>query len=218
MRMGASLVAQTVKNLPAMQGELGSIPELGRSPGGGHGNPLQYSSLENPHGQSIRAGYSPWGCKELNTTEWLSTQWLSTHGVCGPQFWPRWAWGAYGMPMGRCPGDRWTHGPRIHIEGWSQRYMFRSQEINDNSSCRSAWDVRNRHQTHRRGSKAEPWRTQHSKRAEDKVEPAREELMVVVKWKSTQAYLVLLCFTESAFFVWFSQNFIFFKPSVCFFF
>ena len=31
--------------------DLGSIPELGRSPGGGHGNPLQYSCLENPHGQ-----------------------------------------------------------------------------------------------------------------------------------------------------------------------
>ena len=29
-------------------GNLGSIPELGRSPGGGHGNPLQYSCLENP--------------------------------------------------------------------------------------------------------------------------------------------------------------------------
>ena len=29
-------------------GELGLIPGLGRSPGGGHGNPLQYSSLENP--------------------------------------------------------------------------------------------------------------------------------------------------------------------------
>ena len=29
-------------------GDLGSIPGLGRSPGGGHGNPLQYSSLENP--------------------------------------------------------------------------------------------------------------------------------------------------------------------------
>ena len=29
-------------------GDLGSIPELGRSPGGGHGNPLQYSCLENP--------------------------------------------------------------------------------------------------------------------------------------------------------------------------
>ena len=32
-------------------GDLGSIPGLGRSPGGGHGNPLQYSCLENPHGQ-----------------------------------------------------------------------------------------------------------------------------------------------------------------------
>ena len=32
-------------------GDLGSIPGLGRSPGGGHGNSLQYSCLENPHGQ-----------------------------------------------------------------------------------------------------------------------------------------------------------------------
>ena len=32
-------------------GDLGSVPELGQSPGGGHGNPLQYSCLENPHGQ-----------------------------------------------------------------------------------------------------------------------------------------------------------------------
>ena len=39
------LVAQMVKNLPA--GDLGSIPGLGRSPGGGNGNPLQYSCLEN---------------------------------------------------------------------------------------------------------------------------------------------------------------------------
>ena len=31
--------------------DLGSIPVLGRSPGGGHSNPLQYSCLENPHGQ-----------------------------------------------------------------------------------------------------------------------------------------------------------------------
>ena len=37
---------------------LGSIPGLGRSPGGGHGNPLQYSCLEKPHGQSL-VGYSP---------------------------------------------------------------------------------------------------------------------------------------------------------------
>ena len=40
-----------VKNLPASAGDisnLGSIPGSGRSPGGGHGNPLQYSCLENP--------------------------------------------------------------------------------------------------------------------------------------------------------------------------
>ena len=43
-------MAQTVKNLRSMQemGDLGSIPGLGRSPEGGHGNPLQYSCLENP--------------------------------------------------------------------------------------------------------------------------------------------------------------------------
>ena len=39
-------------------GNLGSIPELGRSPGGWHGNPFQYSRLENPHGQSL-VGYNP---------------------------------------------------------------------------------------------------------------------------------------------------------------
>ena len=54
-------------------GDLGSIPGLGRSPGGGHGNPLQYSCLENPHGQRSLAGYSPWWrCKELDMTEQLS--------------------------------------------------------------------------------------------------------------------------------------------------
>ena len=42
------LVAQTVKNLPAGAGHSSSIPRSGRSPGGGHGYPLQYSCLENP--------------------------------------------------------------------------------------------------------------------------------------------------------------------------
>jgi len=54
-------------------GDLGSIPGLGRSPGGGHGNPLQYSCVENPRGQRSLAGYSPWGHKESDTTEQLST-------------------------------------------------------------------------------------------------------------------------------------------------
>ena len=52
-------------------GHLSSIHGLGRSHGGGHDNPLQYSCLENPHRQRSLVGYSPWGCKELDTTEWL---------------------------------------------------------------------------------------------------------------------------------------------------
>ena len=40
-------------------GSLRSIPGLGRSPGGGHDNPLQYSCLENSRGQGNLAGYSP---------------------------------------------------------------------------------------------------------------------------------------------------------------
>ena len=47
----------------------GSIPGSVRSPGGGHGNPLQYSSLENPQGQRSPAGCSPQGCTESDTTE-----------------------------------------------------------------------------------------------------------------------------------------------------
>ena len=54
---GASLVAQLIKNLPAMQETLGSVTGLGRSPGGGHSNPFQYSCLENPHGQKSLVGY-----------------------------------------------------------------------------------------------------------------------------------------------------------------
>ena len=54
-------------------GDLGLIPGLGISPGGVHGNPLQYSCLKDPHGPRSLAGYSPWGYKELDTTEQLST-------------------------------------------------------------------------------------------------------------------------------------------------
>ena len=57
------------KESTCIEGNLGSIPGLERSPGGGHGNPLQYSCLENPHGQRSLAGWSPWGCKELDMTE-----------------------------------------------------------------------------------------------------------------------------------------------------
>ena len=54
--------------------DLGSNLGLGRSPGGGHGNPLHYSCLKNPHGQRSLAGCSRWGHKESDVTERLSTQ------------------------------------------------------------------------------------------------------------------------------------------------
>ena len=53
--------------------DLGLIPGLGRSLGGEHDNSLQYTCLENPHGQRSLAGNSPWGHKESYMTEQLST-------------------------------------------------------------------------------------------------------------------------------------------------
>ena len=67
----ASQVVLVVKNPPVNAGDVkdtGSTPRLGRSPGGGYGNPLQYSCLENPHGQRSLEGYSPRGHQELDTT------------------------------------------------------------------------------------------------------------------------------------------------------
>ena len=58
-----------VKNLPANAGDMGPIPESGRSPGEGNGNPLQYSCLENPTEKP--GGLQSTGCKESDTTEWL---------------------------------------------------------------------------------------------------------------------------------------------------
>ena len=62
-----------VKNLPGNAGDVrdaGSIPGLGRSPGGGHGNPLQYSCLENPMDRgACRATVHRTVCKELDTTK-----------------------------------------------------------------------------------------------------------------------------------------------------
>ena len=61
-----------VKNLSAKvrdRGDIGLILGLGTSPGEGHGNPLWYSGLENPHGQRSLAGYNPWGGKGSDMTE-----------------------------------------------------------------------------------------------------------------------------------------------------
>ena len=52
-------------------GDPASVPGLGRSPGGGYDNPLQYSCLEN---LLKLVGYSPWGCKDSDMTDRLSTK------------------------------------------------------------------------------------------------------------------------------------------------
>ena len=64
MGESASLVAHSDgKESACNAGDRGSIPGSGRSPGGGNGNPFQYSCLENS------TGYSPRGGKESDTTE-----------------------------------------------------------------------------------------------------------------------------------------------------
>ena len=69
-------VVLVVKDRPANArdiGHTGLISRSGRSPGGRNGNPLQYSCLENLHGQRSLMGCSPWDQKESDTTERLST-------------------------------------------------------------------------------------------------------------------------------------------------
>ena len=61
-----------VKNLIANAGDVrnaGSSPGSGRFPGGGQGNPLQCACLENPMVRGAWQATSPYGHKELNTTE-----------------------------------------------------------------------------------------------------------------------------------------------------
>ena len=59
-------------------GVVDSIPGSGRSPGEGHGNPLQHFCLENPKDKRSLVGYSPWGYKESDTAEMTSTSKIDT--------------------------------------------------------------------------------------------------------------------------------------------
>ena len=69
-----------VNNLPASAGDtrdVGSMPELERSPGEGNGSPLQYSCLGNPVDRG--ACYSPWGCKKSQTQLSMCMRVQATH-------------------------------------------------------------------------------------------------------------------------------------------
>ena len=65
-----SQLVLAVNNPPANQETKKTlILDSGRSPGGGHGSPLQYSGLENPQGQRSLVSYNPWGRKESDMIE-----------------------------------------------------------------------------------------------------------------------------------------------------
>ena len=69
---GHPLGGAVVKNLPINVGDardVGLILGLGRSSGGGNGNPLHYSCLDNLMDRRTCQGYSPWGCKEWDMAE-----------------------------------------------------------------------------------------------------------------------------------------------------
>ena len=73
--VGDSQVALVVKNLPVNAWdtrESGSVPDLGRSPAVGNGNPLQYSCLENSMNRRAWQAIVYWGHKELDMTEHVS--------------------------------------------------------------------------------------------------------------------------------------------------
>ena len=74
-----------VKNLPANAGDTGSIPELGRSPGGGNGTPLQYSCLGNPMGRGT------WQMTVHGVTK--SQTWLSNSTATTVHFQSMTGWG-----------------------------------------------------------------------------------------------------------------------------
>ena len=78
-------MALAVKNLPSNAGNIrdtGLIPGLGRSPGGGHGNLLQYSCLENPMDRGAWRATVP-GVTESDTTEATSQAHMDASG------WPK---------------------------------------------------------------------------------------------------------------------------------
>ena len=89
-------------------GDLGSIPELGRSPAGGHGNPLQDSCLENPHGQRSLECCSWWGRKESDMTERTGVSRQPCTGQAQSAHLGAVRWGNSGSEPCESTGNRWV--------------------------------------------------------------------------------------------------------------
>ena len=69
-----------VKNLPANAGDMGSVPGWGRSPGGGHGNPLQYACLRNPTDWGAWRAIAHRDTKSCTQPKWLTMHTCRLHG------------------------------------------------------------------------------------------------------------------------------------------
>ena len=76
------------KESACFAGNPGSIPGSGRSLGEGNGNPLQNSCLKNSMDRGAWGGYSPWGHKESDVTEWLT---VTLCLQCIPFLWLWWS-------------------------------------------------------------------------------------------------------------------------------
>ena len=87
----ASLVAPMVKNPPAMWKDLGLTPGLGRSPGGGHGNPFQYSGLENSMDRGAQRA-AVCGITWLSKAKHTDSRWDGPTHVCALVGGHPWEW------------------------------------------------------------------------------------------------------------------------------
>ena len=102
-------MALVVKNLPANSGDVedvGSTPGSGSSPGGGHGNPLQYSCLENPMDRGA------WRAMVLRVTKsWTQLKRLSRHHASWP--WEPALTASAGQQFDYCPS------PALILAAWT---------------------------------------------------------------------------------------------------
>ena len=117
-------------------GDTGLIPGLGRSPGGGNGNPLQDSGLGNPTDRRA-CGYSPWGHKESDMTEVTA---------CGPEGLTEWLQGGvwhFNVPLGgRAPRSQREHGlgePASSSSSVLSRLLWEEER---GTSGKAGWEIR----------------------------------------------------------------------------
>ena len=118
--LGTAYVAIRIQDFPGGSdsqasvynaGDLGLSPGLGRCPGEGNGNPLQYYCLENPRDREALVSYSLWGRKESDTTERLHFSFTMQ---------PKFGIGSNFVSMAVNPGDLGSADPRTPTQQLSQ--------------------------------------------------------------------------------------------------